>query len=259
MKKLKKFMFSPKGTLAAFAAAMVLLLLSTIGGARAALTQLSDIHNANIKTEHIGVTLREKVDDDTWNDIASVNSYERTGDDAKFDQVNETGSLLLPAIDADIKNPPEGVERGAKVGKIYPEELTVQNSGEIDQYVRVTIYKYWQDKDGKRRKDLEPKYIELGIADGWTEDTSARTKERTVLYYMGKPLKSKESVPVLNSITINSIVSGKDANGAYPYQGCSFGIEVQVDAVQTHNAEDAILSAWGKTVTVNDGSLSGIK
>ena len=42
----------------------------------------------------------------------------------------------------------------------------------------------------------------------------------------------------------------------YDYDGVSFRIEVEVDAVQEHNAEDAIWSAWGKRVTVNDGILS---
>ena len=31
----------------------------------------------------------------------------------------------------------------------------------------------------------------------------------------------------------------------YEYDGASFVLEATVDAVQTHNAEDAIKSAWG--------------
>lgn len=266
MKKLKKFMFSPKGTLVAFGAAMVLLLLSTIGGARAAVEQYSNIHNTEITTQKIGVSLQEKVvldaaDDnkDAWAIIKSVDSSEGTGTDAKFDQLG-TGALTLPAIAA------EGTGRGAKVGKTYSENLRVVNSGEIDQYVRVTIYKSWL-KDGETKKDLYPSYIKLGYAPGWTVDENATTQERTVLYYTGGPLKpngdhylkpvtnstASTAVPVIESITIDPAVSGMSSDGTYPYQGCSFNVEVQVDAVQTHNAEDAILSAWGKTVTTVDG------
>ena len=37
----------------------------------------------------------------------------------------------------------------------------------------------------------------------------------------------------------------------------AFEIEAEVDAVQTHNAEDAIKSAWGVDVSVSeDGALS---
>ena len=35
------------------------------------------------------------------------------------------------------------------VGKKYNEELSVKNTGDIDQYVRVSIYKYWIDADAK--------------------------------------------------------------------------------------------------------------
>jgi hypothetical protein len=41
------------------------------------------------------------------------------------------------------------------------------------------------------------------------------------------------------------------------YGEMTFVIEVEVDAVQTHSAEAAILGAWGIDVTVSDdGTLS---
>jgi hypothetical protein len=42
----------------------------------------------------------------------------------------------------------------------------------------------------------------------------------------------------------------------YDYDGYRFNVEAKVDAVQEHNAEDAIWSAWGRQVSVTDGSLS---
>ena len=42
----------------------------------------------------------------------------------------------------------------------------------------------------------------------------------------------------------------------YDYDGVHFQVEAQVDAVQEHNAEDAAWSAWGRRVTVNNGTLS---
>ena len=42
----------------------------------------------------------------------------------------------------------------------------------------------------------------------------------------------------------------------YDYDGVEFRLEAKVDAVQEHNAEAAIRSAWGKEVTVADGRLS---
>ena len=43
----------------------------------------------------------------------------------------------------------------------------------------------------------------------------------------------------------------------YAYDGVEFVVEVEVDAVQDHNAEDAILSAWGRRVKIVNGSLAG--
>lgn len=258
MKKLKKFVFSPKGTLITFGAAMVLLLLSSVGGARAALTYYSEDHETRIETQEIGVSLVEK--DINGKDVTVATSA-RTNSDQTDD-----GALALPAVTADGK---------AKVGKTYAEELSVVNprvTGEerIDQYVRVTIYKSWEkaeeievEKDGEKtletkwnkQTDLYPSYIKLGYAPGWTVDRNATTQERTVLYYTS-PVKYGDSVPVVNSITIDPAISYiKKSDGTYAYQGCNFKIEVEVDAVQTHNAEDAILSAWGKTVAVNDDGI----
>ena len=54
-----------------------------------------------------------------------------------------------------------------------------------------------------------------------------------------------------------------DANGwttvttVYEYDGAAFILEAEVDAVQTHNAQDAIRSAWGVEVSVDEnGRLS---
>ena len=41
----------------------------------------------------------------------------------------------------------------------------------------------------------------------------------------------------------------------YLYDGVQFRLKVEVDAVQEHNAEDAILSAWGRKVSVSDNML----
>lgn len=59
MKKIKKIIFSPKTTLAAFGVAVALLLFSSIGGARAALTYYSENHMTEIETQKIGVALLE--------------------------------------------------------------------------------------------------------------------------------------------------------------------------------------------------------
>lgn len=239
MKKLKKFMFSPKGTLAVFAAAMVLLLLSSVGGARAALTYYSENHETEIRTQEIGVKLVENSTDVT--------------DGALFEELLGEGDTADTAV---------------KIGKTYATDLSVENNGQIDQYVRVTVYRYWT-KDGAKQKNLYPGYIHLTYGEGWVEDKNASTLERTVLYYTTSPLGGTagtdgypKAVPLVKDLTIDPKISNTvttNANGiTYDYQGCEFHVEVEVDAVQTHNAKDAIWSAWGKDVTVDGAGLSGI-
>ena len=49
---------------------------------------------------------------------------------------------------------------------------------------------------------------------------------------------------------------GKTIRTVYLHDGAYMSVEAEVDAVQTHNAEEAIKSAWGVDVTVGaDGTL----
>lgn len=232
MKKIKQIMFSPKGTLAAFGAAVALLLLSSIGGARAALTYYSENHMTEISTEEIGVTLVEN------------------------DSEVKDGVLLKNLVPKEKDAEGKEIPGKLKVGNKYTEKLSVKNSGDIDQYVRVTIYKYWVKK-GVKQKNLYPGYIDLDIEkalkNGWEKDKDASTQERTVLYYTKGPLKPDDTVDFAESLTINPIIMDTvtSQNGiTYDYQGCEFRVEVEVDAVQTHSAAEAIRSAWG--IEVND-------
>ena len=48
------------------------------------------------------------------------------------------------------------------------------------------------------------------------------------------------------------IKEGNKIEYKYTYDGYTFTLEAEVDAIQTHNAKDAIKSAWGIDVNVND-------
>ena len=182
MKKLKKMIASPVTTIAAFAVAAGLLLFSSIGGARAALTYFSDDYAANIQLHEIGVTL---------------------------------------------------VENGAPV-------------------------------EGELLKGLlaEGEELKLGTA------YQASTRERTVLYY-NKLLASQSETPLFaDKLTIDGSIADRvgetrETSGGYTtitvtyeYDGARFCIEAKVDGVQEHNAQDAIWSAWGRRVTIDNGVLS---
>ena len=54
----------------------------------------------------------------------------------------------------------------------------------------------------------------------------------------------------------NGTVIGETITTTFAYDGYRFNLKAEVDAVQTHNAEDAIKSAWGVDVEIReDGTL----
>ena len=222
---LKKITRSPVTTAVLFVLAAGLLLTGTIGGVRAAPLTYSDDYIADMALTDIDIALVEN------GGIAD-------------------GELLADLIDIDAGET-------FQVGKRYDEALAVQNIGTIDEYVRVYVYKYWTDVDGKA-VDLDPDLIDLHLVtgSGWTIDTDASTAERTVLYY-STPLAAGEdgngeiSAPFADSLAVSSWVLRavselKDEAGySYDYNDVQFHVKVVADGVQTHNADDARLSAWG--------------
>ena len=252
------------------AAAVLLLMGSVVGGSQAALTYFSENYTAQIRVYDIGVTLVENDRDISWRDY--------TGADDKWDE--ETGTLLEYMLETEQqKADREAAEaKGEKVaepklllGKKYKEELTVRNSGNIDQYVRVMVYRYWTDEDGNKLTDLSPSLIQLHFLtdDGWVIDEKASTKERTVLYYT-EILEVGDTAPLFtDTIAIDPSVArnvtktvkqnGNVITTTYNYDDLMFVLEAEVDAVQTHNVEAAIKSAWGVDVTKGNGGTLTFK
>lgn len=253
MDKVKKMITSPKVSVAAFVLAVGLLLFSSIGGARAALTYYSENYSTRVEMFDIGVTLQENGKSLSWR------NYDTNASDGTWDE--SAGRLLSTML-------PKGED--LKIGAKYTEELDVRNSGTINQYVRVNIYKYWVDADGNKLRNLSPDLIKLNLVNlkkDWILDEEASTPERTVLYY-SKLLESGAVTPLFaDSLIIDEMVATKvtqtstEENGyttittTYDYDGVSFCVEAKVDAVQEHNAEDAIWSAWGRRVVVKNNVL----
>jgi hypothetical protein len=141
----------------------------------------------------------------------------------------------------------------------------------MDQYARVAIRRYWADEEtGEKKTALDPDLIELNLTDsGWIEDENASTDERIVLYY-SRILAPGETAPlfadslVIDPSVANLVTEQRTGSGGYTtittpydYDGARFVLDVEADAVQTHNAAEAIRSAWGVDVHVaEDGSLS---
>ena len=175
--------------------------------------------------------------------------------DGKWDETS--GSLFRNIVD---------VNGNLKIGKKYPYEISVKNSGEIDTYVRIILKKSMYNKDGEKATDLSLDALDLHLlnSDDWIVDETVTTKDRMVMYYKKILLAGKTTTNLTDYIRIDDSILWKaeeknitEKNGYatimmdYTYDGISFAIDIQADAVQTHNAADAIKSAWGRDVTID--------
>lgn len=296
-KTIRKALASPAVTMVLFGLAIVMLLGSTVGGARAVLTYTSQYYNSSVQMFNIGVSLYEQCGDNSPKRVSWRNYNVKESDYWDADEVRDDADNSLLT---DLLAQGEEIE----VGRRYDEKLYVENTGDIDQYVRVTIYKYWvrteRDAEGNYLRDgngdiirtklpeLSPALIDLhlinwgrsGEGQPWILDEASSTKERTVLYYRdilkapgeGVDPADTRTVDLSDYLRIDSAVADKvyqttEKNGAYTtitttyvYDGVEFRLRAQVDAVQTHSARDAVWSAWGREVEIDsNGSLISVK
>ncbi len=239
-----------------FAAAGILLAMSAVGSTSAALTYYSENYTAQMEIYDIGVTLVETSAQGT----KDISSRDYTGSNDEWKQTE--GALLQDML--------EESDGKLVLGKNYTEELSVKNSGNIDEYVRVRIYKNWTKEDGTKETTLAPDLIVLNMTEnGWLADEAATTEERMVFYWP-EILKEGETTPaifdtlkidtsVASKVTKNTVTEGNrtTVTTTFNYDNVRFNLEAEVDAVQTHNAKDAIKSAWGIDVDIaEDGTLS---
>ncbi|MCR5678470.1 MAG: hypothetical protein K6G13_10625 [Agathobacter sp.] len=245
---------------------MIMLGASLSGTAAAALNYYSQNYIAQMDVKSIGVTLNENDKAISWRDYTHSNdTWKEHNGDLLTNMLSDAGDDQL------ILN------------KHYKEELSVTNSGTIDEYVRVQLYHYWvtptEDGELQKRTDLDPQDILIGYTgnEEWIEDTDSRTPEKSDWYYTKILTPGKTTSLLCDYIAINGKIAYKvhetstteestDENGVthkytniistYDYDGTSFVLRADVDAVQTHNAKDAILSAWGVNMDVKaDGTL----
>ena len=247
--------------------AVALLVTGTVGGILAKLTIFSQEYDAQMDMKHIGIQLNESNEANGANPAKiSEKTYKVTsGYDGEW--VMDEGELVQNLLSAQIEADKD--DTYVHIGQPYNEYLSVTNTGAIDEYVRVTVYKYWI-KDGVKDTSLDPALIDLHFLDGgkWIINEDESTTERTVLYYtdvvpvggVTAPLTDtlKITYPTVNKTSqTTKVVDGNVTvyTTTFVYDSVEFVIEAQADGVQTHNAQDAIKSAWGKNVTMTGTSL----
>ncbi|MDD6505756.1 MAG: hypothetical protein PUF45_10030 [Lachnospiraceae bacterium] len=233
--------------------AIALLAISAVGSTRAALTQTENMQY-NLSVSDLSVDLYELHTKD---------------DKAEYVSVSDGGKLLSTLV---------GEGENFQIGKTYAEQTAFSNDGNYDAYVRVIITKSWKDGTVKDTT-LDPALIDVTMADSgaWYKDEAASTQEREVYYYktvVAAPERDEDNnivaldyVPITSAISVkNDVTQIVTKNGTtgnitttYDYDGKSFDLDIEVDALQTHNAVDAAKASWGVVLNLDsDGSISSV-
>ena len=224
---MKKFYKSP---LVILAVGLLVIGASSVGATRAAMTY-QKLDTLEFGTASIGVQAIGDVSGDT---------------------------LTFPAIEQEIK------EKGAiELGKNYEENVSIFNNSKTDtgysEYVRVVVRKTWLNGNDEKDMTLDPRLINVTVAEGWMKNDAESTWEQEV-YYFKSPLACGDTKPFITGVKIdgtvatvvNRAVTETTIVNEYVYNGQYANISLQVDAVQTNNAVDAIYGAWGVKVTTDN-------
>lgn len=243
-----------KRTLALLAAAMLLFGAGGATATRAALNIQSDYYVAHFYLNHLQVHLLE-------------NGKDVCGGKNNLDGSSKITGVLGRGLDSFNESTGLGV---AEPGKLYESRIAAKNGNNVDEFVRLTIRKYWVEKepaaDGSLVKaaKMNPEWIHLtynGSEDGntgaWAENKAEATDESRTFYYKSVLPANATTADLFNQIRIDGKLAelGKTTTHVedgktiftyeYKYDGYSFRIEADVQAIQTHNINQAIKSQWG--------------
>lgn len=234
---IKTIIRSSVTTIVLFVAAAALIIAGSIGAAQGAPRIQSEYYGAEAILTHIHVQLTERYEKD-------ATPIPREGKDDLLKNLLSDGEKF-------------------EIGKEYDYFLAarnddLENHDGIPEYVRVTVTKYWVDENGNKDPNLNPEYIHLNFVEteGWRIDTRYDSPETTVLYYdkYGKEgsivNQNMDTGYFTDKLSIDSKVLTEKkidefGNATYTYKDKEFVIKAVVDAVQTHNEEQAIKGVWG--------------
>ena len=256
---MKKFFRSSVMTVLLFILATILLFAGAVGGTQAALQIESNNYYSAFNVSHIGVTLREN-----GNNVSNRNYGERAaGENLGWATDKQNGNLVMNSL---------GDDKAFTIGKDYDFAVDAQNTGEIDQIVRIVVYKYWVQQDetegpkgwfhgdsSKKMTDTnyDPDFIyptynaDEYNTDSWIKDDTS-TEERQVYYYKHVLTKGSDTDDLFTKLRVKkeAAQTSRENGTVYMYDGLGFIIELEADAIQTHNWQKAMKSAWGVSDTI---------
>ena len=254
-----------KSTLILLLAAVLLLGAGGFGTAWAASPAIrGEYYNAWFYMNHLQVHLME-------------NGKDVCGGSNTIDGSSKTTGKLMQYL-----VPAEGAAAGKiEPGRKYKEELAAQNGQDIPIFLQMTVRKYWIDtKTGEKANDLSPNRIKLSYGkdpyntSAWKINEIESTTESATYYYNTTLAGGATTEPLFDQLVIDSKVANIEGYTTrtegnkiiykyiYRYDGYACAIEADVQAVQTHNANDAIVSQWGVTnvaATFTSNKVNGVE
>ena len=236
-----------KSVLALLIAAAALIGAGGIGTARAQLNVQSQYYNAWFYLNHLQVHLLEN-----GNDVC--------GGRNNLDGDSKITGRLLQYLGFESKEKLGSIEPG----RAYKEEIAASNGSDIPIFLRLTVRKYWIDeKTGEKVTNMSPKRIKLTYGNkaynsgAWQINPAESSAESETYYYNTTLAAGASTTPLFDQLMIDPKIAGIEEyttryDGSktiytykYHYDGYAFIIEADVQALQTHNANDAVRSQWG--------------
>ena len=279
-----------KRTLALLAVTALLFCGGGFAGTKAALTYFSNDYTAGFQLDHLQVHLIENGNDVCCGENEGIYTVHRTDDQVAQDKMPKYKGNLVEYLGYENKNVHYGDTPAYKVGtpgkvdpgRTYEEELSARNGNNVDEYVRIIVRKYWVDKQGNKSTKMDPALIKLTYkgsdynSGAWTVNPKEHTVESDTYYLNNKLSAGADSALLFNELTIDKSVADlgnmttdtKEVTRPdgqkvtiityrYDYDDFTFYIEADVQAIQTHNATDAVKSLWGvSNVDAGNGKVT---
>lgn len=206
----------------------------------------------------------------------------------EFETSNQAVRLMENGSPTGKDNPLLSTLKGkVSPGMSYKEEISARNDSDVSQFVRIVVRKYWMDgdnkvhsfgdelDDGTKVTTPDPSKIKLTLANNglWQKNELESTVEREVYYYKNSVPSKGVTEPLTSKIKVDSTVADPYTTDpeidpdnmpvdtvityVYDYDGYKICLEAEAQSVQTHNAQDAVMSLWGMpNVTVSGSTLT---
>lgn len=140
---------------------------------------------------------------------------------------------------------------------------SVQNTGSVAAYVRVTVTKYWADEENNgKRTDLDGSAIQVSApaGSGWLESNPPFSSGETQTFYFCRPISPQEaSEALLQSLAVDAALGNEYTDKTIRLEAVAEGVQFAGAAHGDVN-QKGILTSWGVLAQLDeDGNITAIE